>query len=749
MKNHFKNRLGSLSKRTANGDVSNLQRIARIIQGKATAAGSRWAPNKDIAGLTTSMESLDVAQTEQLADHEEGLVGDVADAIEEVGGEGATADYTQPQVDAAAATAMAYSQPDAYFQSRLDTGVAVEASTESRNFTVVQAPYGFDYEERSASLEAYDARTLTNFIGDSVVFNMQAARQLEFGESFYPTIVLTPDQTGFDLTIRRTMVLNARRHEVSGKFVDWNRRNVIDAYIDPTILADDSIKIVPHYIDGNAENNGFFAVGIAAREVEVNGITIKTAPLRPNVTIDLAGISQNPTVNAGGQLNQTDSIDIKANLQNLYFKITNQAGNTSDFIPFDVTGLQFTQFIRAPQGNARMISLNFVSHDLILTGTTKNIGDVASPALTYLATAPRTGWLVRLNVSVFANLDTETGELKLTSHEAAIDSVWDTNSDPTGLNGYTQITDGTELTALKNVINKIEVVGYDLIASRSNLNRRELGLLVNVFEEVVRYVVPLGAPITLQSPITKTRTNADLLAPVVLARARNENNAVTQLLRFRDQLKSIKPLLTYTNRKARPPRIEGIGHTVVYPFFDSVELKLDEVVQGIKSHERRADVSAAIVQQIRELVARMHTYSGYELAVEALDGQPTKPLLVIGVDPILRQHLIIDGDTRLAGIDFDHKVVSTMDMRVRGHIFLAFTRPNLGKADPLNFGNMAWIPELVTTANITREGGTSTETMVQPRSLHVNTCPILGEIIVTGLAAAVVDRIPTNMAIVA
>ena len=78
-----------------------------------------------------------------------------------------------------------------------------------------------------------------------------------------------------------------------------------------------------------------------------------------------------------------------------------------------------------------------------------------------------------------------------------------------------------------------------------------MGKIVTVYEELVRYVVPLGSPIVIHTPVTDVRTNVDLAAPVAAVRARNSNNAVTQLLRFRDQLKAIKPLLNSSDRSIK------------------------------------------------------------------------------------------------------------------------------------------------------------------------------------------------------
>lgn len=709
--------------------------------------------------LTTSLESFaeteggeEVIETVDEAAND--VVEDVMAIIEDHGGD--VDDVSEAQKEALVEAVLAVTSAESYMTGRLSTNIGKSNRQESEYFTSrdVPAPGGFDYGTAALGMEAFDASKLGEYAAASAVFNFSAAKQDDFGEAFYPTQVLTIDKNALELHLRRTMVLNQVRHSLSGQVTEYDRRNIIDAFIDYTVLADQITDIIPNVckdVDAQGKpvgdnNTQFFVPDFPTEKVTTHGVEIETAPLRIGANVDLKGISQNAGLNIGGQLDQNDSIDPAINLSTLVFSIGAAAAKGDNLVEIPVDGLQYTQFLQAGQGQARRVEAQFRSDDIVLTGETLNALKQATPNLEYLATDPRSNWVVRLNVNTSFSVDVETGKTTSAVSEVSIAQVF--AIDP-ATNTHTVITDSTELEALEAALGEIKAVGYRLKARRTNHGRREMGKIVTVYEELVRYVVPLGSPIVIHTPVTDVRTNVDLAAPVAAVRARNSNNAVTQLLRFRDQLKAIKPLLNSSDRSIKAPCIEGIGHTVVYPTYEHVDLNLANQVQGIRSQDRFEDVRATVVNNIRDMAYRMHLNSGYEVAALALEGVTTKPILVIGTDPYVLNHLQLVGDTRLLGVGFDFKIVSTMDLRVRNKIFMTLTQPHNGQPSPLLFGTMAWINELITTLKTPRNGNLVNETMVQPRTLHVNFCPILGEIDVTGLGQAVTTKIAQDVNFVA
>lgn len=721
----------SLFSRSLNTGVTGFNHLANELKEKMASNRGLTFSNESFGTRFASLED-DATIDPTFGDDIETAEGEAVDVIEDAVAQSLGEEYeaTDAQVDAAVTVALSQESLEKYFQRRLSTGAKGGDGVQ-----IIAAPSGFGYMD--IATEAFDARHLDKFFSQSVAFNFGAARQLEFGETLYPTMVLTPEQTGFDLTIRRPMVMNPVRHKLTGQHTDYGRRNLIDAFIDPTVLADDSTKIVPVW---SAENAEYFAAGVTPRDVVANGVEYKTAPYATGKVLNIKNLMQNAALLATGQADQNSAIDLRANLTHIWLVFG--TGN-ANVIPVNVTGLRYTQFTQESQGATRQIQCHFRSDDILINANTKDQTEKAAPVAAFFTGARERNY-VRLSVDGIISLNTEDGRFSASLTTAEVHSVWATDA-VTGQ--QTQVSDAAEIAAFKDEFGKIAITGVDILATRANLDRRQEGLIGTIYEEIIRYVVPLGMPITIQTPVTNTRTDTDVSLAVAMARARNENNAVTQLLRFEEQLKAIKPLLDPRDRSVSTPLIEGIGQTVVYPFYEEVDLDLASQTAGIRSFERQEDVSSTIVNQIRELAYRMHLDSGWQLAAESAGDTNSKPLLIIATDPQIHRHLMVTGDTRLAGIYFEYKVVSTMDIRVRDKIYLTLTRTNPGHPHPLLFGAMAWIPELITSLVQPRNGGTTKETMVQPRSLHVNFCPILARINVKGLKEAVTGRLPVNMAL--
>ena len=108
---------------------------------------------------------------------------------------------------------------------------------------------------------------------------------------------------------------------------------------------------------------------------------------------------------------------------------------------------------------------------------------------------------------------------------------------------------------------------------------------------------------------------------------------------------------------------------------------------------------------------------------------------------------MVNGDPRILGLGFEAQVVVSYDVRMRGKIVASFVRGNVSDVDVLSFGNLAYIPELVTQAMLNFNGSTTNVTQVQNRNLHVVFLPILVWIEVEGLEQAVADRLEFPVAI--
>lgn len=632
-------------------------------------------------------------------------------------------DLTDAQKEAAAIAMQATEDPEAYHKE------ATRVAGGDSGFDV-----GSDIDSRSTpAMEAYDDRNIKDHVHYSPVFNLKAARQDAFGELFYPTLTTTPDRAGFSIRIQRTMVHNEYNHVGDGAPAPetFMSKSLIDATLDHRVLANDSTRIYPLY----DVSNEYFSDSVGETEVEIGNVKVKTAPLKIGKKLNLLSISQNSTLDPTGVNDTTDTLDGHMALEALYLKITgldtSDAPQTS-FVKFKTLRMPLSEFQKSAEGYDRDMTLAFRTVDIPLHGGLKAVDGSVAAALGKFNAGVNKDLIMRLALSITGAANLETGNVEVNSTGVEIDSLWAT--DPDG--EIYQVTDKLTIDAVKAEITGITVDSYDLYSRRSNLNRRQRGLLVRVEAFSESYPIPLGSPITALKPLTDTSTLTDITGPIEAARTLNTNNAVTKLLEYSEALSQYKVSM---DRRLPVPKIEGIGRLLVRPYYEHIEFDLQKVVDSPSSHQRASDIRAALVEISRDRITKAAWATGYTAALDAAGGG--KPVVAIGTASRIHRYLVVDGDTRLMSDAFDYRVVTSDDGRMKDKIFLTFIRPDVKEPDGLSFGNMIWIPELVTDVPNSRGGAQSRELMVQPRVRHVNHLPILIEIDVIGLDEVTEKRV--------
>jgi len=585
--------------------------------------------------------------------------------------------------------------------------------------------------ERSFSLEAYDERENRNAVIYSIAYNMQASRQDEFGETFFPTIVITPDNVGFGITVSLMMVYDGVQRDISGVFSDFKKRNIIRAIADPSVLRKEQTRIIP-VVRPQSVANFSDPVLIVPFNIDLEGTLIQTAPLLPGVKVDLLGISQTTELLNSGVMDQTDSIDPYISLQNLYLSVTDASGATpvTDVLKINTSNLPLANFTHGVQNNYRVMTLNFQTTSILI-----NLNTLQADGTPLVALAPivTTNLIVRLEVNITGSVNIETGETNVFANYVAVSTV----QDATG-----NFLDQTALPALPIVtlLNTGTIEGYELQAYRTNMNRRQRGQLIDVTKYTQMYNVPLRSPITTIHPInTDGQTDtSDIQALITATRIRTSNEAVTALINGAVMLRDY---IDARDVVSEGPDLLGVGRFYVRPTYYEENIDMNAVINSLTSFQRAQDIQAAIVNKVRDYAYRMYRDSEYKAAADAFAGGiGPVPTVIIGTDPVLARYLEVTGDLRTLGGEFDVRIVSTLDNRVAGKIFITFgvfdesrnVTPN-----PLNFGNMAFGPELVLTANISRGGQMSKETVVQPRYLFIQHLPVMTMLTVTNVPSVI------------
>lgn len=603
-----------------------------------------------------------------------------------------------------------------------------EFPTVSTEGMAVIQPFGVAdaMEQRSFALEAYDERENRNAAIYSIAYNYQSARQDEFGETFFPTLTLTPDNVGFGVTVNLMMVYDGIERKITGSFEDFKKKNIIRAVADPSVLKKEQTRVIPVY---RVQSQDKFVANIPSTNMLLEGESIPTAPLAFGKKVDLIGLGQTDALLAAGVMDQSDTLDPYITVSNLYAQVG------ADILKFSVGNLPLANFTYSTQNNYRVQTLAFSTTSVLLNKQSTNLD---GSALSDLASIVTNDYIIRLELRVSGDVNIETGEANLFGNLLGVHSITDNQGN------LLDLTTGAAA-AIVAAIEGGKLLGYDLLAYRTNMNRRQRGQLIDVTKFTQLYNVPLRSPITTIHPINVDgQTDAsDVQALITATRIRVSNEAVTALLQ------AATTLSEYTDSRdvtGVGPDVLGVGRFFVRPTYASATIDMATAVDSIKSHERAADLQAVLVNQIRDMAYRMYRDSEYKAAADALAGGiAAVPTVILGTDPVLARYLNVTGDLRTLGGEFDVRIVSTLDYRMKGKIAIAFgsfdESRNTAPA-PLNFGNMVWAPELVLTASISRNGQISKETVVQPKFLFAVHCPIMGMIDVLNVPDIVASKIP-------
>ena len=296
--------------------------------------------------------------------------------------------------------------------------------------------------------------------------------------------------------------------------------------------------------------------------------------------------------------------------------------------------------------------------------------------------------------------------------------------------------------AIADLFIDAKLLGYDLQAYRSNMNRRQRGQLLNLNRFSQTYAIPLLAPVTIPRPsgAGDATDTSDLGALIAATRIRTSNAAVKELL---ETDAALKAFVDGREHIGNVPEILSVARFLIQPYYKQLDFDAATATNSLRSQDRAKDIQAALLSVIRDEVYKAYRDSGYKAAADSLNGGASAhPLVIVGTDQVLSRYLWLEGDMRTLGIDFEMKVASSQNQDMAGKIFISFGHPDAsnGVPNPLHFGNMGWRPELTLVLPLTRDGQFSKELTVQPAFRHVTNLPVLIRIDVKNLSETAVKK---------
>lgn len=554
--------------------------------------------------------------------------------------------------------------------------------------------------------EAFDGMQPTNALYYSVGYNLLAARQDEFGEAFFPTIVIDPTQSGIVVENVFATLVNEITRDAKSDRNKFNKRALIKNMYNGDALTSDRNKCVPVY---DASHDAYMLKDFKYVTKE-SGEDVETAPLAVGKEIGLLGLSQTASMLAKGTMDNTDALDRTIQLKRVYFSV-----DTEKFF-FDASMYPYSNFTAASQGHFKEMTLNFKSESVVIDVAKIKQAD-GSPATVFTGVA---NCKLRLGVALTGNANLEGGNIEVFGNKIELLEVINPSGD------VVAASDSLYTTAAQQFA-KAAILGYTVDAWRTNSNLRTRGQLITVDKQKQEYQVPLRSGVSMLAPVvTDHGIDNDieyLNAMVQATQIRTSRDAVRTLTMYSDILENV-----VHNEISENIEVAGIGRYSVNPYFSKQVLDLSKVVDSLSSSARLEDIKAGLLNKIINAVITADIKSNYGAAHRVLNNNlDVKKKVVIGTDPQIKFFLTGNESKLALSSNIDAEVVCTYDPKVAGKIFVTFVVDNDKdvKPNPLNFGNMVWAPTITTDVSRTVSGSHRRELMTIPRYAHIVNLPIL------------------------
>lgn len=607
--------------------------------------------------------------------------------------------------------------------------------------------YGADnvisYDDLNASgilsQEAFDQQDLSKVIFYSIAYNLAMSRQDSFGELFFPTIVISPDQGFIAVTLNYGVLYNDFLRNVDGKPDKdlYKRVSIIKTLYRNEVFAGNRYKVVPVYNEKSASKE--FFVESLKRVDNTTGEEIVTAPLKFGKELSLLGISQTEASLAKGKYDVTDALDRALVVRDVFFSLTGPAdgaqGDQTEIFKFDASLYPDAKFIYINQGHYKNLTLQFRSDSIGLnTRRSKTASGVESKILKVLPD----GYNIVLEVVITGTTNTQSSDTVLYGNKIELKEIRNAAGD------IVPATDA-EYTKIAAVVKSAALVGYNLDAYRTNSNVRTRGQLVMTEAITRQYVVNTRSGVSGLAPIGEFGGNdemAKLQQHTNLAGAFMNNDGVQTLITNLDNLRFAKNggVLDKFN-------LDGVSQVLVDPYFEEITIDLSKVVDSRESSRRDDDVRNHLRSRIKNMVMDMILKSNYAVAHDALRGNFGEKIgVIIGTDPNIRR-LIVDQESVFALSDkLEAHVESTFNPLMKGKIVISlsvFDQNRNTTINPLSYGNMLTSPSVVFEVQTQRNNAIQRELYVIPRYVHIVNLPIAAVINITDINS-VFDKVAVN-----
>ena len=584
-------------------------------------------------------------------------------------------------------------------------------------------------EDARPAMESFDETETEKWREFSYAVNLMAAKTHPFAELFYPLYVTTPENAGWLMTIRRTMVWDGyHQTELNGRAVELKKTNALEALLNYKVLETESTRLYPVVTDENAD--WFVDPALVANQPKTQGEDkFETNFLKFNTdhSFNLINLAQTPSRLSKGSPNFTDSLDRRIALDDLVLKVGD------DVVVVNVNRDTYAQFLAPREYNFRDMTVKF--HPKAMTLKPENLNTQKLPIASLKALFDLGyGIEYQLKVDGEINVESGNGQVRVMNVQFLRAFKLDKPEEKVALD------DAAIKAALGTT--KISAEGFSLEARLTNLNQLERGKLVDSDVQKEGFIIPTLSPICIVKPsqMEDEKVYPKIESLQFVYRTMLRNDAVTSLLNRADTLES------YLGNGVTHPLesnlgLEGLGQYYYRPHFERFTINVHDELNSLESANKLGDIQGLIVSRLNEVIYRVNKVTGYSAALEEqFPGSTPKPHVAIGTDLYLPQFLMIQGDDRTVSIGFDHTIASISDLRMSNKIIMQFTLPGEKEPHPMQSGVCGMIPEFLANFQMIRDQRIANEMRLTPRYRYFNFTPVMIVVDIEGLEEAVAAR---------
>ena len=594
----------------------------------------------------------------------------------------------------------------------------------------VQVP---DLFKQAMSNESFDGTANLNNVFYSATINVIASRQSDFSEAFYPSIAISPEETGITFSLRVTSFFNEFKRSIDGREPKLNLKPMIKHAFDSDLFAEDRFKIVPKYLKDNEKNASKFVKDLVTDIVLPDGEDGQTAPLVVGQSIDLIGLDMAAGYGLKGEVgNRTDVLYPAIRVKNIYLKVTDDK-QKSNILKVNAGCLQNSRALYGNQGHAKDMNINLDGNFRFQIG--KALTDAKGNVQVWDDNGQMKtldGATVVVSFGLNGKVNTELATINVNPTTVTVQKL---------INAQGGVVEENTLKTFAEKV-KIEVIGYDVEAYRVNTNLRVQGQILrnDAFTKVVQ--VPYVSGFMVQGPIFNyTGDDNDLKSVQAIADScvlKSDSIAIDRLFEDVEDIKAFAAAPEdYDVDLASGSKY--FSSLYLNPYYKKYTLDVRRILNTLNSSAKAADIKASMINYLKQAAIDMYQDSRYLQAHQFSPNANQPAVVLVGTDFVTAQYLLHENEGNIIPLTDKLKlmVVWSPFEKMKGKLFMTFSATDkIGSIDEINilhFGFRAFSPVINLAIQRQNNNTIVDEQFSLPRFLHYAVLPIIVEMDVVGL----------------